>query len=48
VKLAELRKIDVWRQGQFVEQGGWATPRGGTPNSALASACAAGLAKTKI
>jgi hypothetical protein len=48
VKLAEFRKVDTWRQGQFVEQGGWATPRGGTPNSGLASACAEELAKTKI
>jgi hypothetical protein len=48
VKLAEFRKVDTWRQGQFVEQGVWATPRGGTPNSGLASACAEELAKTKI
>jgi hypothetical protein len=48
VKLAEFRKVDTWRQGQFVEQGGWATPKGGTPNSGLANACAEELAKTKI
>ncbi|HSF06953.1 MAG TPA: hypothetical protein VLG10_14295 [Methylomirabilota bacterium] len=49
VKLAEFRKIDTWRQGQFVEEGGWATPRGDkTPNSGLAHACAEELVKAKI
>ena len=48
-KLAEFRKIDSWRQRQFVEEGGWATPRGDkTPNSGLANACAEQLIKTKI
>lgn len=49
VKLAEFQKIDSWRQQQFVEEGGWATPRGEkTPHSGLASACAEELVKTKI
>jgi hypothetical protein len=47
-KHAEFLKIDSWRQRQFVEEGGWATPRGGkTPNSGVASACAEELVKTK-
>lgn len=47
-KLAELLKIDSWRQRQFVEEGGWATPRGDkTPNSGLANACAEQLVKVK-
>jgi len=47
-KLAEFLKIDSWRQRQFVEEGGWATPRGGkTPNSGVASACAEELVKAK-
>ncbi|PYM94044.1 MAG: hypothetical protein DME04_08995 [Candidatus Rokuibacteriota bacterium] len=47
-KLTEFRKIESWKQRQFVEEGGWATPRGGkTPNSGLASACAEELAKAK-
>jgi hypothetical protein len=48
-KLAEFRKIDSWRQRQFVEEGGWATPRGDkTPNSGVANACAEELVKHKI
>jgi len=48
VKLAEFQKIDSWKQQEFIEAGGWATPRGEkTPNSGLASACAAELAKAK-
>ena len=48
VKLAELKKIDSWRQRQFVEEGGWATPRGDkTPNSGLANACAEQLVQAK-
>lgn len=47
-KLAEFRKIDSWKQRQFVEEGGWATPRGDkTPNSGLANACAEALVKAK-
>jgi len=49
LKLAEFRKIDSWKQREFVEEGGWATPRGGkTPNSGLAHACAEELVKAKI
>jgi len=48
VKLAEFQKIDSWKQRQFVEEGGWATPRGDkTPNSGVANACAEELMKTK-
>jgi hypothetical protein len=47
-KLAELRKVDFWKQRQFVEDGGWATPRGNkTPNSGVANACAEELVKAK-
>ena len=47
-KLAELLKIDSWKQRQFVEEGGWATPRGGkTPNTGVASACVEELVKAK-
>ncbi len=47
-KLAEFRKIDSWKQRQFVEEGGWATPRGDkTPNSGVATACAEQLVKAK-
>jgi hypothetical protein len=47
-KLAEFQKFDSWKQRQFVEEGGWATPRGDkTPNSGLATACAEELVKTK-
>jgi hypothetical protein len=47
-KLAEFQKIDSWNQRQFIEAGGWATPRGGKePNSGVATACAEELAKTK-
>ena len=47
-KLAEFQKVDSWRQKEFIEAGGWATPRGDkTPNSAVANACAEALAKSK-
>jgi hypothetical protein len=47
-KLAEFLKVDSWRQREFIEAGGWATPRGGkTPNSGVATACAEELAKIK-
>jgi hypothetical protein len=47
-KLAEFRKIDSWKQRQFVEEGGWATPTGDqAPHSGLANACAEELAKSK-
>lgn len=48
VKLVEFQQIDSWKQRQFVEEGGWATPRGDkTPNSGVANACAEELAKAK-
>ena len=48
-KLKELQSTDSWRQKEFVEAGGWATPTGGTaPNSDVASACAEHLMKAKI
>lgn len=48
VKLAEFQKIDSWKQQEFIEAGGWATPRGEkAPNSGVANACAAELAKAK-
>ena len=42
--LVELKKVDTWSQGTFVEKGGWATVSGkATPDqvSAVAKACAA-------
>jgi hypothetical protein len=48
VKLVEFQKLDAWNQPQFIETGGWATPRGSkTPNSTVASACAEELAKVR-
>jgi hypothetical protein len=39
--LVELKKINSWQQGSFVEKGGWATMPGTTsPDSAVARACA--------
>jgi hypothetical protein len=47
-KLAELQKIESWKQREFIEAGGWATPRGDkTPRPGLANACAEELAKIK-
>ena len=47
-KLAEFQKIESWKQREFIEAGGWATPRGDkSPNSGVANACAEELAKTK-
>jgi hypothetical protein len=49
VRLAELKKIESWKQREFIEKGGWATPRGeSTPNSAVADACVEKLLKTKV
>src|SRR5213594_2419215 len=28
-KLTELQKVESWKQREFIEAGGWATPRGG-------------------
>ena len=39
--LATLKKTDSWRQGDYIEKGGWATMPGSTsPNSAVARSCA--------
>jgi len=47
-KLAEFQKVESWKQREFIEAGGWATPRGGkTPNTGVATACAEELAKLK-
>lgn len=47
--LVELKKIDAWEQGSFVEKGGWATLPGSTePNSAVARACAELLGSPKL
>jgi hypothetical protein len=47
-KLAEFQKIESWKQREFIEAGGWATPRGDkTPHTGLANACAEELAKAK-
>lgn len=45
--LAELKKVDSWQQGAFVEKGGWAKVPGTNPPeqvSAVAKACAVLLA----
>ena len=48
VKLKELQATDSWKQREFVEAGGWATPRGDKePHSGVANACAEALLKTK-
>src|SRR5215210_394641 len=40
-QLAELKKVNSWQQGAFIEKGGWATlPGSATPDSAVARACA--------
>ncbi len=47
-KLTEFQKVESWKQREFVEAGGWATPRGSqTPNTGVATACAEELAKLK-
>lgn len=39
--LVELKKINSWNQGSFIEKGGWATmPGSPSPDSAVARACA--------
>jgi hypothetical protein len=41
--LAELKKVDTWSQGDFIEKGGWATVTGTPPTdqvTAVARACA--------
>jgi hypothetical protein len=45
-KLAEFLNTAQWRQREFVEAGGWATPNGAkAPHSGVANACAEELAK---
>ena len=42
-RLAALKKLDSWLQGDYVEKGGWATLPGANPPdrvSAVAKACA--------
>jgi hypothetical protein len=47
-KLKELQAVDTWKQREFLESGGWATPSGEkAPNSGLATACVEQLIKTK-
>ena len=45
--LIELKKLASYEQGSFVEKGGWATPPGGTADSAVAQACATMLGALK-
>jgi len=45
--LVELKKVDSWSQGEFIEKGGWAKVAGSNPPeqvSAVAKACAQLLA----
>jgi hypothetical protein len=49
VTLASFQKVESWKQRQFIEEGGWATPRGAKdPNPGLATACAEELGKAKL
>ena len=46
-KMTELKKVDSWSQGDYVEKGGWATTPGSAPPAqaaAVAKACATLLA----
>ena len=46
VHVAELKKVNSWEQGSYVEKGGWANmPGTNTANSDLARACADALGK---
>jgi hypothetical protein len=48
-KLVQLKKMDQWQRGNFVEQGGWAKTGGeSTPNSAVSAACAEMLVADKV
>jgi len=45
--LVELKKVDSWSQGEFIEKGGWAKVAGSNPPeqvTAVAKACALLLA----
>jgi hypothetical protein len=47
-RLAALKQIQSWEQGDFVSSGGWATMPGSTtpePNRQVAQACAEALSK---
>ena len=46
--LIELKKVNSWQQGSFIEKGGWATMPGGTsPDTAVARVCADMLGNLK-
>lgn len=46
--LDELKKVDSWNRGSFVEKGGWATmPGSNSASSGVARACAEILGKPK-
>jgi len=48
-RLKELKKIDSWERGKFVEKQGWATmPGEKKPDSQVADECANRLMKLKI
>ena len=41
--LTQLKKVETWSQGEFIEKGGWATVAGAAPSDqvlAVARACA--------
>jgi hypothetical protein len=39
--LSELKKVNSWQRGSFIEKGGWTSMSGSDPaNSAVAQACA--------
>jgi hypothetical protein len=47
--LVELKKVNSWQQGAYVEKGGWATmPGSSSADSAVAKACAETLANGKV
>ena len=46
--LIELKKVNSWQQGSFIEKGGWATmPGGASPDTAVARVCADMLGNLK-
>jgi hypothetical protein len=46
--LVELKKVNSWQQGSFIEKGGWATmPGSSSPDTAVARACAEMLGQAK-
>jgi len=47
--LAELKKVNSWRQGDYIEKGGWAKLPGNTEDEAqVARACASALATPNV